>query len=67
MSRGILSANYSPVVDVVCRAMILAAIVTGVCAMPLYAAFMLRARLKDRPPPVLGSSVERDSSGRGAT
>jgi hypothetical protein len=44
MSQDILSAHYSPVVDMVCRGMILAAVVVGVCALPIYVAYMLTKR-----------------------
>ena len=36
-----LSAHYSPLVDIVCRAMILAAIALGLCAIPVFVVYLL--------------------------
>jgi hypothetical protein len=40
-----LSTNYSPVVNMVCRGMILAAVVIGICATPIYAIWAVSAPL----------------------
>ena len=38
-----LSTNYSTVVNMVCRGMILTAIVIGICAIPIYAIWAMSA------------------------
>jgi hypothetical protein len=36
-----LSTNYSPVVNMVCRGMILATVAIGFCAIPIWAVLMI--------------------------
>jgi hypothetical protein len=44
-----LSTNYSPVVNMVCRGMILAAVAIGICAIPIGIALMICDASTPRP------------------